>query len=611
MSRAVPTRIAIILALALPALGAGTAYGLSASAVASRTSGVAPLAVFFDARGSSDTGTSSDSMFLDATYAWNFGDTSCAARGDVWQYSGKSKCSDMGPVAGHVYETPGTYTATLTVKHGSQTATKQVTITVQNPNQVFSSTKTVCISTNGDFTGCPSGAQQVTNSGDFTQILGTYLKSGSRVLFHAGQRWSNAGSYKYQFSSPTLIGSFGAGAKPVINQGTSTMFTFAWGSSGLTIRDLEIAGNNNASSGIFISTGVTGQTGDLLVFRVDVHNVAHPFGPDMRGGQPGTSQINHDLAFVECSSLNRPANNGNNDFFGGGERLLFMGNNFGDEQGIEHDLRFVYLNGAVISHNSLGRTLPSNKSVIKMHDITNGSPCTQAVEVANNEVDSGQSILTMSFGPQDKAHTAECVRLVRIERNHMKFTGNGFKVVQVGGDAMLVADNVFDLSNARSGVTPIGVVVSSLASGQTPSNNRIYNNTCYESAGSSLPPACVRLESGTANSTVRNNLVYAPSFSGATALQDYSSQGTVQSNNLVASSNPFAQTNPSLPQDFKLKPGSSAVDAGSNTVPTTGADYSDVAGSRLSGASVDIGAWELNSGGTVAGTAPSPPILLP
>ena len=78
-----------------------SAGGIGLVATPSRTRGVAPLAVFFDA--SQTTSVSYPKSFHHLHYAWDFSDP------------GSRRPQATGPVAAHVFESPGTYTVNLTV----------------------------------------------------------------------------------------------------------------------------------------------------------------------------------------------------------------------------------------------------------------------------------------------------------------------------------------------------------------------------------------------------------------------------------------------------------------------------------------------------------------
>lgn len=77
----------------------------------SRTSGVAPLSVFFDATGTTgltDNGFFANSAaYMDATFAWNFD----ADGTDV----GAKYRTASGFLVAHVFENPGTYKVSLDV----------------------------------------------------------------------------------------------------------------------------------------------------------------------------------------------------------------------------------------------------------------------------------------------------------------------------------------------------------------------------------------------------------------------------------------------------------------------------------------------------------------
>ena len=162
-----------------------------ASFSVSRTIGAAPLAVYFDSGETSHTDSSVD-PFRDLTYRWTFGDrangSGGTSTGSRWKISGADKNVSLGPQAAHVYDSPGQYTVSLTVKDrdGNHHAVQQM-ITVEDPNVVFAGDATACFSTSGNFAGCPPGATHQTTD-DFDAALG-FATSGSRLLFRRGESW--------------------------------------------------------------------------------------------------------------------------------------------------------------------------------------------------------------------------------------------------------------------------------------------------------------------------------------------------------------------------------------------------------------------------------------
>ncbi|HEY9095584.1 MAG TPA: PKD domain-containing protein, partial [Hydrogenophaga sp.] len=87
-----------------PSLGQ-TSQSVVAQLDATRISGTAPLAVQFDASGTTSS-LGSQLPFHHVRYAFSFGDD----RGQTWPASGLSKnLQSGGPLAAHVYDLPGTY----------------------------------------------------------------------------------------------------------------------------------------------------------------------------------------------------------------------------------------------------------------------------------------------------------------------------------------------------------------------------------------------------------------------------------------------------------------------------------------------------------------------
>jgi hypothetical protein len=63
-----------------------------------------------------------------------------------------------------------------------------ITITVEDPSQVFSGQNTYCFSRSGDFSGCPQGAQQQTTT-DLRAAM-SLAATGKRLLFKRGEVWT-------------------------------------------------------------------------------------------------------------------------------------------------------------------------------------------------------------------------------------------------------------------------------------------------------------------------------------------------------------------------------------------------------------------------------------
>ena len=208
----------------------------TASVVVDQTSGVAPLGVVFDATGSTMTGVARP--FHEFDYHWCFDDPE----------SGHSHAS--GAVAAHVFEDPGTYTVRMTLTAGfQQVAHRTVTITVTDPDSVYAGSDTVCFSTDGNFSGAPAGAQQVTTS-SFDTALG-HFGDGKRLLFKRGQTFTSSNPPHMQVSTDAQLGAFGTGTSPdaqgiysnnpVISCATNNT-PIRFRGDGMRVTDLTVAG---------------------------------------------------------------------------------------------------------------------------------------------------------------------------------------------------------------------------------------------------------------------------------------------------------------------------------------------------------------------------------
>ncbi len=204
MSRYLP--FVFVLFVALEVQAAAPVARLTAP----ETSCVAPCALFFDARGSTDADLSEKwEEYVDLSYVWDFGDPDSG----TWLYgaSQHSKNVDTGYVAGHVYEVPGTYDVVLSVSDGPQTSNATVRVTIRDPNAEWPGSQTVCISNDSNHGGCPSGARQVSNVSDFDAALRdsdmcNIDSDAVRCLFRRGDEFSANDDLSIRNGGPSMVG---------------------------------------------------------------------------------------------------------------------------------------------------------------------------------------------------------------------------------------------------------------------------------------------------------------------------------------------------------------------------------------------------------------------
>lgn len=178
---------------------------ITVNLAATRLSGPAPLAVLVEATGTTSTMSGVTDTFRQLTYEFDFDDPDSG----VWPISGRSKNEEIGaPVAAHVFTEPGTYVIMCTARRGTQEAVDYVTITVQDPNEVYSGTNTVFVSPSGDFTDAPPGAQTVTSI--------PTIVSDRRYILNRGESFG-ALNWPHGVSRSQVIAGPGTGAKPIVS----------------------------------------------------------------------------------------------------------------------------------------------------------------------------------------------------------------------------------------------------------------------------------------------------------------------------------------------------------------------------------------------------------
>jgi len=578
----------------------------ASNAVSSRTSGVAPLSVHFTA-GFAES-TLSLREFHSNEYTWDFGDPGAGS----WGTTGLSKNRATGGVATHVYESPGTYTATLTVRNAvGVVGTTSCVITVDDPDTFYAGTRTICVSdtAHGDFTGAPPGANQVTTD-DLSEIT-HYATAASRILFHRGSSWTIAGLDFPGNAGPVTLGAYGTGTGPdelgiyanapriTITAGNFCDLSFKqdW-----RIMDLHLVDPSR-------STGAVGGASDMqriLFLRLHIEGFRVGLGwSHYNDANPLTID---QMVVAEC----RIRDGGDHNLYVGSERLALLGNIVEDAH-TSHCARVWQAYRSVISHNVVSGSSLANtngRHALKLHgpgrNLADGScelcapapftTClrnrTQFVLVADN-VFGASGPWPVSIGPQD-ALTAEEISDVVVERNRFLTdygTQNPVPVnvsLHVGGRYITIRNNVFDGTGSAADYTGIGV--GGLGDHPPPLGVEIYHNTVAKADNA---PGYIRIGIDVgAHATltiVRNNLVSFPGAVGLTYLVRNYSQDLVASHNLLTSTPGFVDPGAvdPLARSFALTPGSPAIGVGTR-VPV----YDDLAAVRRPIGRFDAGAYE-------------------
>ncbi|MBL8861147.1 MAG: hypothetical protein JNK02_03965 [Planctomycetes bacterium] len=536
---------------------------------ASRTSGVAPLAVCFDAVGGASAVVQPPSPGLDygsMNYRWSFGDPGSGS----WTIGGKSKNSATGYVAAHVFETPGEHRVGLQVKQADGTVHDyHQDITVLDPNVVYAG-QTYYVSLAGDDgnNGLSPGAPLRTISRAMTTLFAS--NGPRRVLFRRGDTWTFASTITATGrEGPYTIGAYGTGASPVLRATHS--------GAGLDLRpsvrdvrivDVDFTGPHPSPS----DTGV--QLGrDSLLLRSTVRGFATAVG--------GYDSLCIGNTVADCVLLDNgsyglyyaPAYNPNfvND---PPYHLAVLGTRF--DNSIGNSLLRTYVSRSVWQANLFQRAGQSSARLLGIH----APKKAEFVSITDNVFQSLQTWV-LEIGPENTENggsggVQQVVENVVVEGNAFVLPGPGIVSVYllVWGRHVSVRNNVFDLTGAAWGS---GMVVERRGIGPVPVGTRIEHNTLYRGDGA---PTFQLVDATTQDLTaVRNNIVYSPAVAATVATGTVSAQG-----NLTV--NPLFQA--AAQRDFRLQAGSPAIDQGV-TLPVR----SDFDGNeRPLGPGHDIGAFE-------------------
>lgn len=601
----------------------GATGNISLSNVPARFTGVAPLSVFFDA--SASTATATTRPFHDLEYRWNFGEDPAVLAtlpgGANWIYGSTDGSRNLatGPVAAHVFETPGLYTVNLTATDGTNSVTNSCAqIAVQYPDALFAGTKTTCFSTTGTFSGCPTGATHVTTS-NFVTAISTYQATGKRLLFRRGDTFAASTYATINTTGPGMIGAYGTGSAPkILATGNTTIINLNDkshpGISDWRVMDLELDGmSGNISGGV----GSGGGINQVTLLRLNIHDTHNGVGlvSSILDYNNTTAYSGHTIwdqfALVDSAILNTMGGSGGNAVGLSIARLSMLGNIVDDSTATEHVVRIFSLNKGVIGNNTLSRPA-IGKHALKLHaaswcsasspigtctvtpvDYTTDTqplgvagPYTEQVVISDNKfVASDNTDWTVTVGPQNSSYD-ERLRNIIIERNWF-VSGSGTSVsLYINAADVTVRNNI---CNATSSSGQTCVSIGPRGTEPPPNNVSVLNNTIYGTTSASFSGITVAATS--INTTVYNNLGSAPLATSPVMVRN-NGTGTVQGNNLLNNSPAtlFVSPTPVAPVDFRLNSISPARDF-TPTIPIP--VFSDFfLTSRPQSGAIDLGAVE-------------------
>ena len=329
---------------------------VTASLQASRISGTAPLAVLFDATGT--TNTSGLDSFRQLTYSFDFGDD----RGLKWAVDGRAKNTEVGgPIAAHVFDVAGTFNVKVTATDPSgATSTATVTITVSSPDSVYAGTKTVCVSAAKNYAGCPTGASQVT-----AMPSGTGW-NGLRVLFARGEKFGDVSIQ--DGNAGVQVGAYGSGALPLVNSvgvgdWRPNTANFA---TDVTVMDLAVTNTAKQSLGkqvLFYRLDMTAASNGHGIYT---GGISYWAASDPYRFVPTSSFYYANQVFVVESNVTGSFTDAGYNYFGDGSQVGFLGNVMGTSK--YHTARFTKLRKAIVAHNQLKGINPSGTyHSLKLH----------------------------------------------------------------------------------------------------------------------------------------------------------------------------------------------------------------------------------------------------
>ena len=287
-------------------LSPGPSSGTVDIAIIKRSSQeVAPEGIWFEARVTDAnvvenlTAGQYDASFHRVVYVWDFGQGAVnVTKGSNVMDTHKNLNEGGGKQVMNVFATPGTYTVTCSAYNqddGSLIGTDTQSVTIKDPDTEWPGNRTICVSNASNFTGAPSGAQQVTNLAAAKTALEALGQTG-RILLRNGENHTVTSLPDIDNSADNFyLGGFGSGNPGTISTNGNGMFDV------------------NSSRDCVITGGFTFDGGWDSTTEAGTHNLEGQHFIRRKGGVGGNSYIlAHDVTatgFGQCIAGNGQTNN--------------------------------------------------------------------------------------------------------------------------------------------------------------------------------------------------------------------------------------------------------------------------------------------------------------
>ena len=537
--------------------------------------GVAPFVVHLDASATTAVGLTS-MPFHELYYSWDFGDSGNTATWGRGLKAGVAlKNEANGPIAAALFEKAGTFAITLRAYHLASNWTLTIadpistTITVANPDTVFSGANTICVA-NGTLpvagvNGVPSGATCY-NQSNWATVVG-YMQTGKRVLLKRGDAWTTASAVGVSQAGPGIIGAYGTGAKPLVTIGANQQpLNFSTDKHDWRVVDLEITGAETGTSypENDLKNGVNVYQADYItLLRCNFHNL-YLTGLVQESGHFSAFDSVFDTSFTSY---------GNMVFFASqSPNLALVGNKFNNSP-LTHVLRVSGTNYACVNHNDISNPGPTRQA-FTIRGWEASTPFTEYVVVGDNNISGGSSVGSCVYFGYVNVGTNEELRDIIFERNLVNGTTYDVALTSRVAQRFTCRSNVFTTESTFA----IELSGGNAAGAPPTSSAYIYNNTIFKpSASQSSFFSAVLVGSGASGIVIKNNLAYAPSMTknggqlgtGATFLYlggTATSGDYTESNNTsdvqINATRPWSAVSPVAPSDYT--PNGYGVNAGAH-----------------------------------------------